>query len=160
MTYRLTEMHPLDALYQACRKYPGGVEALAGRLGMRNPMVLYSKLRQQVDTHHVNFDGELSEIIFCLRDANVPGWDNVLHAFLWRHGFLAVEVPTTTVDDDAMTSAICASVQEHAEAISAIGKSLKDGKVTSKELDSIDKEIEEAMTALAQLRLLAKKRAE
>jgi hypothetical protein len=150
-------MHPLDALYRACRSYPGGVEALARRLGV-SPATLYNKLRQQMVTHHVHFDTELSEILFCLRDANVTGWDDVLHAFCWRHGYLAVPVPNAVMTDDAVTSAICRSVKEHGEAIAQIGQALIDSSITKNEMAGIDREIEEAMSALAALRQLLHER--
>lgn len=163
MTCRAIKMHPLDVLYQTCRRYPGGIEALARRLEL-SEKTLYSKLRHQVDSHHIGYDEELSEILFCLKEANVKGWADTLHALLWRHDHLALPMPnvmTNGADDTELTSAIVASVKEHGEAIASIGEALRgDDDVDDDDLRNIDKEIEEAMAALAALRSLAKRRHE
>lgn len=157
MTCRTNEMHPLDLLYKACRAYPGGIEAMAVRLGVKT-QVLYSKLRQQVDSHHVHFDSELSEMLFYLKDAHVSGWEDVLHAFCWRHGHVAVRIPDAAMDDDTMMGAICISVKEHGEAIACIGHGLLDDTITQHEMASIEREIEGAMSALAALQQLVRER--
>ena len=92
MTSRLNPMHPLDALYSACQRYPGGIEALAARLGSTRA-VMYNKLRQQVDTHRVGFSDELTRILHVLQDAGVPDWSAALHALCWQHGHVAVSLP-------------------------------------------------------------------
>ncbi len=159
MTCRPLAMHPLDALYQAARRYPGGVEALARRLNMSEP-TLYKKLRHQVETHKLGYDDELSEVLFCLKEAGVKGWADTLHALMWRHGHLAIQVPELEAGEteDAVTTAIVASVKEHAEAIASIGESLRgDNEINDGELRRIEKEIEEAMVALVGLRDLARR---
>lgn len=159
MTCRPVPLHPLDALYQAARRYPGGVEALARRLNMSEP-TLYKKLRHQVDTHRLAYDDELSEILFCLKEAGVRGWADTLHALLWRHGHVAIQLPDFDLGEaeDAVTTAIVSSVKEHAEAIASIGESLRgDSVISDLELRRIEKEIEEAMVALVGLRDLARR---
>lgn len=158
MTCKLESLHPLDALYRACKAYPGGIESLSVRLGKR-ASVLYSELRRQVESHRVGYDGELSEILFCLEEAGVRDWASTLHAFAWRHGHLVVPVPKALEVGDQLTEQICNSVKEHADAIAAIGASLADdNRIDEAELARIENEVEEAMSALAGLRELAREK--
>jgi hypothetical protein len=159
-------LHPLDTLYQACRRYPGGIEALAQRLHMSYD-TLRKKLRHQVETHHLAYDEELSEILFCLDEAKVSDWDGTLHALCWRHGGLFVPLPALAdgADDEGMTEAICESVKEHAEAVAAIGESLKPDRQGKRRIDAaefqyIERQIEEAMGTLVAMRDRARRRHE
>lgn len=165
MTCKPVPLHPLDALYQAARKYPGGIEALACRLNMSYD-TLRKKLRHQVETHILGYDAELSEILHCLEDARVEGWDATLHALCWRHGGMFLPMPSTQLeDDDVLAVSLAESVKEHAEAVAAIGESLRpdrDGKrrIDANELRGIDQQIEEAVAALLMLRDHARRRHE
>lgn len=164
MPLPLNQMHPLDVLYQACRAYPGGIEALAARLG-KSPSILYNKLRQQVQTHYVGYDDELSEILFCLRDAGVVGWDKTISAFCWRHGFVVVPFPDLgEVSDDELMEMVLRVVKEQGDVAAALTAALapnSDGghDISRREFCAIDKEISEAMAALAELRERVKVRA-
>lgn len=156
MTYKLNDVHPLDALYRACKAYPGGVEGLAARLKMQ-PSTLYKKLRQQVDTHHLGYDEELSEILFCLAESKVPGWDDTLHSLCWRHGLLAVQVPLAGSGHEQLTSMILTSVTDQGEVAAAISEALaNDQQVDSAEFARIDMAIERSMTDMAALRELVR----
>lgn len=164
MTCMPVPMHPLDSLYQAARQYPGGIEALAARMNMSYD-TLRKKLRHQVDTHRLAYDSELSELLHCLEEANIQDWDATLHALCWRHGGLFVPLPRTPdcLGDDEITEALVASVKEHAEAIAAIGDSLRvdrSGKrrIDATELRFIEQQIEEAIGALLQMRDQAHRR--
>lgn len=84
MTCALNKLNPLDALKLACNDYPGGVEALAMRIGMV-PGVLRNKLSHDVSTHHINYPDQVSNILDCLREAKVDHWDAPLQAFAYRH---------------------------------------------------------------------------
>ena len=161
MTCRRNLMHPLDALYQAACKYPGGIGALAARFSLTEE-TYRKKLRHQVESHKLTYDLELSELLFCLEEAGVPGWADTLHALCWRHGHLALLVPRVDGGDvDEMTDAVVASVKEHADAIEAIGKSLHgDKRIDANEIANIDLQIEEAVQALMALKDLARKKHE
>lgn len=161
MTCRRNVMHPLDALYQAACKYPGGIGALAARFNLTED-TYRKKLRHQVESHHLTYDHELSELLFCLDEAGVPGWADTLHALCWRHGHLALPVPQVDGGDvDGMTAAVVASVREHADAIEAIGEALHgDKKIDAVEMANIDLQIEEAVQALMALKDLARRRHE
>jgi len=157
MTYSLNEGHPLDVLYRACKAYPGGIEALALRLKMKES-TLYKKLRQQVDTHFVNFDDELSEILFCLKEAKVEGWSDTLRAFCWRHDHIAIPMPDlSAAEDDELSGLVLRVVKEYGDVASALsqatsGESEEKRLITSREFADFDVQVNEAMAALAALR--------
>ena len=44
MTCHYSEINLLDAISIAARRYPGGIEALAQRIGIRVPQVLRNKI--------------------------------------------------------------------------------------------------------------------
>jgi hypothetical protein len=87
MTHRYTQMNPLDALYTAARAYPGGIEALAHRMGV-SVAVLRNKLAPHVNTHHVTL-AEASLIIEFLREAKCDEALLPLQALNWQHGLIA-----------------------------------------------------------------------
>lgn len=152
MPLRLNQMHPLDALYQACRAYPGGIEALAVRVG-KSPAILYNKLRQQVATHHVGYDDELSELLFCMDEAGVKGWADTLHAFCWRHHHLAVSIPPVSdAPTDELTAMILEAVADQGKVAESISDALaNDRQVDSAEFREIEKRISKTMTDLSEL---------
>lgn len=164
MTCGPIPMQPLDALYQAARKYPGGIAALAARLHLTEE-TMRKKLRVQVDSHRLTYD-ELSEVLFCLEEAHVEGWDSTLHALAWRHGGVFLRLPKAAVeDDDAMLASITDSVKEHAEAVAAIGASLapdRDGKrrIDPREMRFIEEQTEQAVAAILAMRDHARRRHE
>jgi len=157
MTYRIEEGHPLDVLFRACGKYPGGVEALAVRLKL-NEKTLYKKLRHQIDTHHMNYDGELSELLFCLAEAKVDGWSDTIRAFCWRHDHIAIPMPDlSAADDDELSGLVLQVVKEYGDVASALsqatsGSSEAQRLITSREFADFDVQVNEAMAALAALR--------
>ncbi len=152
MTCRKDDSHPLDQLYKACGRYPGGIEALAGRLGISKG-ALYSKLRQQVATHRIGYCDELSQILHILEDAGVESWHETLAALVQRHGFLLVSMPAAGASDATdFTRSICKAVKEQAQAIDTLATALSDGAISDAEFLSIEREIHAAMTSLASLR--------
>lgn len=151
MTQRYSDMNQHDALYKTARAYPGGVEALAQRLGI-NKTVMYSKLRPGVDTHHVTFE-QLSEILECLVEARVPDALQSLHALNWRHGLVAFDVPQPSErDDDCLIQYVCKSVQEFGHVTSAVIDALADGNICKDELERIEMEFTHVFSALGELR--------
>lgn len=154
MACELKALHHLDALYRSCKAYPGGVEALAARLAIK-PSTLYSKLRQRIDTHRVGFSEELSEILFCLAEAQVPDWQAPVHALAWRHGMLAVDLPAQVLgSNEELAVLICDTVRRQGDAVAMIGRALADDNlINSRELDDIERGMEQALTAIAALRV-------
>lgn len=94
MTCRLDRRNPLDALYDRAKKYPGGIEALAQRMGT-SASVLYKKLEQTNETHHLRAD-EFEDAIRLIDAARVPDAFAPLRALCWRFDHVAVQLPTVT----------------------------------------------------------------
>ncbi|CAH1387045.1 phage regulatory CII family protein [Candidatus Nitrotoga sp. M5] len=154
MTCALNKLNPLDVLKLSCSHYPGGVEALAARLGM-SAAVLRNKLSGGVSTHHLNYPEQVSGILDCLKEAHVPDWDAPAHAFAYRHGFMLVKIPdaSSTVTSDELALLICKMMSEVGDIARVIAQSLADDQqVSSAEFNKIDVEVKEALTAIALLR--------
>ena len=97
MTKAYQQMSVADAIYTAARKYPGSVEALAVRIG-RSPNVLRSKLKPDVDTHHLTLEDALQ--IIELLDCTVPhAADLAVKAIAWRLGRVCIR--HEGIDSDA-----------------------------------------------------------
>jgi hypothetical protein len=152
MTRRYSPLAPLDALYIAARAYPGGVEALAQRLGM-SPHVLYKKLQPPVDTHHVNFE-EASAILDILENAGRAAQaDMVIQAFNWRHQRVAVRLPDVAHQPSAQLLESAVSVmRQDGQLAGALQDALADdGRINSRELQIIEQHAQACITALLEL---------
>ena len=95
LTWSARGMDVLDAAYHTAHSFPGGVPALAPRMGI-SPNVLASKLNVGSDTHHLS-----------LRQAqtlmDVTGNDAILRAMADHRGFDVVRtLPGNTTDADSL----------------------------------------------------------
>ncbi len=151
MTLRYSDTNQHDALYLVARAYPGGIEALAQRMG-KTANVLYNKLRPGVDTHYPSFE-EVSEIIELCAAAGVANATLPLHALCARHGLVAFAFPDAAhASDDDLTRAVCDAVKEMGDVTGAIGGALADGQFSAVEIDKIEQEIQQVMGAIGALR--------
>jgi hypothetical protein len=157
VTIERHKSHPLDALDQACRRYPGGVEALAARM-KKTESTLRKELTQGITSHRIGYDDELSTILTYLEAAKVEGWADTLHAFNYRHGHLCVPIPSVEdVDSDELVQLVCSMVREVGEvggSLTTAKASASDGGryVTTKEFKDFDVRVEQALSAIAALR--------
>lgn len=154
MTCALNKLNPLDALKLACNDYPGGVEALAMRIGMV-PGVLRNKLSHDVSTHHINYPDQFSNILDCLREAKVDHWDAPLQAFAYRHGFLLIKIPPADSDvtSNELADLVCKLMAEVGQVAQAISQAFADDmQVSSREFMRFDAEVQEALAATSALR--------
>ncbi len=157
MTLELKPLHPLDALSASCREYPGGMIALAARMG-KTENTLRKELAQGVQTHRIGYDEELSTILFYLADAKVSSWADTLHAFAYRHNHLMVPIPEADgQDSERLVEMVCLLVKEIGDVggclTSAKSASSESGKyISTREFDNFNLQVEEAMSALAALR--------
>lgn len=88
MTKAYKQMSVEDALYSAARRYPGSIEALAARMG-KSANVMRSKLKPDVDTHHVTL--EEAVVIIELLDSCAPtAADLAVKAIAYRLGRVVV----------------------------------------------------------------------
>lgn len=151
MTYAYSEMNQHDALYMSVRAYPGGVEAMAQRLG-KSSAVLYSKLRPGVDTHHISFE-EAAEIVELCAQAHVPNAFAALHAFNWRLSHACFPVPVELDANPAeLIQNVCRAVKEFGDVASCVSESTADGVIDAREFARIEKEFEGVYAALNELR--------
>lgn len=154
MTCKYSEMNQHDAIYIAARAYPGGVESLAGRMGM-SPNVLYKKLRRAVDSHHLNYE-EVSEIVELLADAGRDSMvDLAIGSFGWRHGYVTYRVPGDTADvsDEVLLAHILKIISKKGVLAHNIKMSLEnDGVIDSDENLQIESDIQQCITVLMELK--------
>jgi hypothetical protein len=145
-----TNMH--DALYNTARKYPGGVEALAFRIGT-SAAVLYNKLRRQVDTHHTSFEESVILQEAAAEAGRADAYD-ALHSYAWRLGHIALQLPQIPVNNDPapILQHLCHTFKAEGDVAQAIEKSLEyDQKINATEIEGINKAVMEAVTALLKL---------
>jgi hypothetical protein len=152
MTCQYNEINQHDALYTAARAYPGGIEALACRMGTTANM-LYKKLRPAVDSHHVNYE-EVSEIIELLEGARqFEAADQAIRAFNWRHGRVAIRLPDGDSDSSEMFGQVLEIMREEGQLAEDINKALADdGRINDQELSRIERDLQLCIQALCVLR--------
>ena len=151
MTRRYSDMNQHDALYKVARAYPGGLEALAARMGM-SVNVLRNKLAPGIESHYPSFE-ELSVIIEHCHTAGVKESHLPLHALLGRHGLAAFVVPEpSAVSDDDLSQTVCRVMSRVGDVAEAVSTALLDGVITDSEADLIEREFQEALTVLGEWR--------
>ena len=147
MTRRYFDMNQHDALYTVARKYPGGLDALARELGMSSN-VLRNKLSPAIASHYPSFE-EVSLIVDCCYRAGVPDAHLPLHALLVRHGMAAFVVPQPdSAKQDDLSQTVCRVMSEVGAVAQAVSSALIDGVVTPAEADLIEREFNDALSAL------------
>lgn len=155
MTHRRDPLHPLDALNQSCKDFPGGIEVLALRRGVSAP-TLYKKLEHRNSTHNLGYADELSDLLFELQAAGVPGWDATLHALCHRHGGVYVRLPELPADASGqatmLTEQILRIVKEQGDVAAVLSEALSnDGEIDDKEIKRFEEQHSEAIAALVAL---------
>ena len=151
MTRKYSDMNQHDALYKVARAYPGGLEALAQRMGI-SVNVLRNKLAPHIESHYPSFE-ELSKIIELCVAASVKDAQLPLHALLGRHGMAAFVVPTPAqVSRDDLSQTVCRVMSQIGDVAEAVSSALMDGVITSAEADLIEREFQGALTALGEWR--------
>ena len=151
MTCEYSNINQHDALYNVVRSYPGGLEAVAQRMGM-NATTLRKKVMPSIESHHANFK-EVSVVIELAEGARVPNAFVPLHAFCWRHGHVAFKLPVGDHDADDLLKQVVEVMGDEGELANAISGALaNDLKINRREFDEIDLGIEKCLNALVVLR--------
>lgn len=159
MTLRYSEMSQHDTLYNVARAYPGGIEALAQRMG-KSVNVLRNKLRPGIDSHHVNFE-EVSAIIELCQEAHVPDALSPLFALNARHGLEAFALPSVdSLSDEELTQTVCKAMKKFGDLAANTSAAMMDHIVTSNEMDGIEKDFQQVMAAVGEWRERLRVRAE
>lgn len=152
MTCKYSDINQHDALYKVARSYPGGIEALAQRMGKTVPM-MYNKFRPSIQTHYVSFEEVTETIELCVgagvEDALLPA-----HAFAWRLGCVLMPVPHVgNVPHEELSQHVCKVVKEFGEVASCLYTSLAtNNDINPGELEDFEKEFQEATAAMFELR--------
>lgn len=110
-------MAPIDAAYYTAHKYPGGVRAIAQRMGM-SANVLQNKVNPNNDTHHLT----LAEAVALM---DVSDNDAILMALAAHRGYdLMRTIPANT---DSPTSLYWQAAAAHAEFMQAVADAMQAG---------------------------------
>lgn len=139
-------MDILDAFYHTCRDYPGGIEALAPRLGVQ-PGVLRNKACTTNTTNKPTF-AEARDI------CELTGDVRMLHAFASSLGYVCVKVEDgIEAGDMAVLEMVTKGLSAHGDVGAAIFAALADGRVDRKEQKGVEDAVYEAVRCLQQLRV-------
>ena len=153
MRHQYSDINQHDVLYSVARAYPGGIEALAPRMGMTAP-VLRNKLRPGVDTHYMSFE-QVSLLLELVEEANVANAKLPIRAFCWRHGMVALDMarikgaPQTDAD---LNRAYGNVLNELGDISKKFGEALADGHVSHTEMDALELEFEQLVGAAMHFR--------
>lgn len=111
MTHRYSARNQHDLLYEVARAYPGGIEALAARMGT-TAKKLYKKLSPKSTERNTTAE-EFSLIVEMCAGANVKNAMSPIEALCWRHGgiFVPLDAIQGTSDDDLRKTGIQAMSQ-------------------------------------------------
>lgn len=146
--------HPImnitDHLHALARAYPGGVEAMAHRLG-KSPHTLRHEFARQ-GAAKLSVDDADAILAFAIA-ARMPQALQSLHAQAAAHGAMLIELPQVHDGANASTMqdlAVCAV--EFAEFVAKTAKAADDGVITANELNSVDKELGDLITCAQSVR--------
>lgn len=151
MTHYYSEMNPGDALYIAARQYPGGIDALAVRMGM-SAATLYKKLSTKVDTHFISYE-EAQTIIWYLDEiGKKDAADMAMNSFCWQFSRAVVELPNQFVPDDKLFDQVLEIMQHKGDLSKNLRDSMRDGRISIKEYEALDRDIQTCILGLLKLR--------
>lgn len=130
-------MNIQDAAHRIGHEYPGGVPALAHRMG-KNPTVLNSKLNPNNDTHHLTLaEADLMQ--------HLSGRTDVLEAMADGLGYVVMHKPGTVEGCD-IPSATRRAMVEFGDWMREVDAALADGSITTNEVRSIERELVQMIT--------------
>lgn len=151
MTCHYSEINLFDAISIASRRYPGGIEALAQRIGIRVPQVLRNKITPSNEQNHLTVE-ELTLIVESLQHAGrEKEADLIIDAFNWTFGRVATRLPGITPDGENLTAHLLAIMRSNGNLASDLESALVDGKISTRELDALEKRVQEDIEAQLQL---------
>jgi hypothetical protein len=137
-------MNILDAAYRVGHDHPGGVAALAPRMGM-GEAVLNSKLNPNTKTHILSIEEMIKLEQF-------TGRHDMLFAHAEALGFIAVPAPC--VGDGDVDHAIAQTCAEFGDYLRTVGDAMGDKQITPNEAKRLEKELVEMIEAAMYLQAL------
>ena len=133
-----------DTIYRVAHGYPGGIPALAARMGM-NPGVLQNKVNPNCSTHKTS--AEEAAVIADVTDA-----DDIARAFAARRHMICVHLAQfDDISDQALLDLFLTLEKEQGNWSETIQKALADGTIYADEFAKIKKEFDEYCAAGAEV---------
>lgn len=133
-----------DVVYRVVHSYPGGVAAMAARMG-KNPNTLQSKINPNLDTHHTTAE-ELEQIQMF---SNSP---EIAKHFAGQMNMVCFPVTEHEGTSDMELLDLFINMEkEKAEWLASIQKSLSDGVIDPVEAVRIKRESREHIAIIAEL---------
>ncbi|TAN86147.1 MAG: hypothetical protein EPN14_00565 [Gallionella sp.] len=136
----------IDAAQRIGMGYPGGIPALAGRMG-KHVRVLQAKLSPINDTHHLS-------LMEALEIQLMTGKADVLHAMATELGFVAVPLPVPGASSGDLLRSVTRMMAEVGDYAREVERALGDGRVSDNERRRLAKELTEAVQALVHVQSL------
>jgi len=133
-----------DLLYRIAHAYPGGVVALAARMG-KNSTVLQHKLNPNKSSHEVN--APEIDMISDLAEGNLQ----IAQYFADKAGAVVVMLPEIDCSDMALLDSFMSVVGELGEFSAEFQKAWADGSISPKEFQRLKKEAADVQSHMVAL---------
>lgn len=148
MTYEYSERNQHDLLYEIARAYPGGIEALAARMGT-TAKKLYKKLSPRSDERTTSAE-EFSLIVEMCEGAGVLNATSPIEALCWRHGGVFIKFDDLHAEsDDCILKAAAEAMAKVGSVAGAVNEALEAGEINDKQMEKIEPRMRKAQAALA-----------
>lgn len=136
-------MDIIDAAHSMGIEYPGGIKALAIRMGMA-PAVLTQKLNPNCSTHHLMILEALKMQVVCNRV-------DITRAMALELGYCLMPLPDLDIAEGNVNAAMAETCKEFGDFISKASEVIADGKMTPNERKETEKELRELVAAAGKL---------
>jgi hypothetical protein len=123
-------MNMHDAIYRTVHTAAGGVEVLAGRMGLR-PQILRNKANPNSGANYLS-PVELDTLVA------LTGNHEIVHAFAQNHGYVCVKVGDDVAASDMAVLEMIAQVwSSNGNVGAAVNDALADGRVEAHEVERV-----------------------
>lgn len=127
----VTNTNVLDAAFHTAHDFPGGVHALAQRMGGVSPNVLNKKVDPRSDTHHLRLDESV-------KIQSITGDYRMLQAMAFSLNHVAIPLPEVGDSGDmSMLDGFMDILKELGEFSKEFQTGWADGRISKDELDRI-----------------------
>ncbi len=132
----------LDAAFHAAHDYPGGVAALAARMGKHQGTIC----------HELTGTGTAKlGLVDALKLSHLTGSRSILNAFASELGCVVLPLPAHHAGIDTFRQ-IADTAREFGEFITSVADAAGDGEVSANELARVDRELGELVAAAQEIR--------
>ena len=137
-------MNPRDAFHRTVHSFPGGVEALAPRVGMQAGV-----LRNKANPTSPYNKPMLDDVDLVM---GITGDHSVLHALAANHGYVCVRMENDVAPSDMAVLEIMAKCwSANGDFGTSVNNALADGRITIKEIEQIREAVRRMDQAAHQL---------